>query len=322
MCLSFSPTLTSTDISVINQAASRWESIIIGDLQDLNVGVGNVPSVDCEFVPDFKDGIVDDIDVCITISSTRPGFGAVSGVLASAGPVWFTSDTSRAVWGLMWIDQADVNNLRNDLDAYYDVIVHEFGHILGIGTLWENTGLTDSDSCTSYDAGTKAAAFYEQISGCAPGEKLIPVEGNCGHWSESCFKNELMTPTLTSGTRTKLSSLTVASLEDLGYEVSYNSVDEFTSDDIDADCRCSNRRSLRGETRNANRHQRKLEIISAEKAMAIAHGEEMLQDEGTQDQWIMPFINVMYLDADGNLDDVMVFNPDATEMIKSLSQNP
>jgi hypothetical protein len=41
-----------------------------------------------------------------------------------------------------------------------------------------------------------------------------------------------------------LSRITVAGLEDFGYEVDYTNVDEYTSDNINATCRCTEQRTL------------------------------------------------------------------------------
>ena len=44
-----------------------------------------------------------------------------------------------------------------------------------------------------------------------------------GHWQESCFVNELMTPNISpSGEANPFSKLTVAALKDQGYDVNYD----------------------------------------------------------------------------------------------------
>ena len=49
-----------------------------------------------------------------------------------------------------------------------------------------------------------------------------------GHWRESVFDNELMSPYLSSGQTEPLSAITVQSLADMGYVVDVSQADSFT----------------------------------------------------------------------------------------------
>ena len=72
--------------------------------------------------------------------------------------------------------------------------------------------------------GTRAVFAYNTLF--RRSESGVPLEVNGGsgtadtHWSESVFGNELMTGFLNSGPNT-ISTVTIASLEDMGYGVSY-----------------------------------------------------------------------------------------------------
>jgi hypothetical protein len=44
----------------------------------------------------------------------------------------------------MRFDEADVQNMIN-IGAWTNVILHEIGHVLGIGTLWNNNQLHSSN---------------------------------------------------------------------------------------------------------------------------------------------------------------------------------
>ena len=109
-------------------------------------------------------------------------------------------------------------------------------------------GLTESrEKPCPYAYNSKASQVYREISGC---NAAIPIEqsysgsgSNCGHWEEKCFRTELMTPSASSSL--PLSKITIAGLEDLGYEVSYAPAQTFTSAYMDSSCVC-NRRGLRG----------------------------------------------------------------------------
>ena len=119
-----------------------------------------------------------------------------------------------------------------------DLLVSSVLFQLGLGTLWNDIGLTQGSSppC-SYNSETKAANEWRCLSGCSNTVPIYP----CGHWSEECLRREIMLPSL-SRTRNPVSSITVASLEDLGYLVNYDGADRFTSDDILPACRCNKNR--------------------------------------------------------------------------------
>jgi hypothetical protein len=120
-----------------------------------------------------------------------------------------------------------------------DVVLHEIGHILGIGALWTDPsknllrfGATDSSTFVGAAAG---AAFLagggSGFSGApVPAENCktsagTPING-CGsgtrdsHWREAVLGRELMTGYISpSGISNPLSAITIQSLVDLGYTV-------------------------------------------------------------------------------------------------------
>ena len=99
------------------------------------------------------------------------------------------------------------------------VIMHEMGHVLGIGTLWGTLGLRSGYGYT----GAHALAEYRALTG-NPGATSVPLETNGGsgtagaHWSEAVFNAELMTGYIElGGTFMPISRMTIGALEDLGY---------------------------------------------------------------------------------------------------------
>ena len=113
-----------------------------------------------------------------------------------------------------------------------DVITHEMGHVIGIGTIWEDKGLlagvgTNNPRFT----GKNAKRAYGKLRGSGP--TAVPVENTGGagtrdgHWRESVFKNELMSGFI-SESGNPLSRLTVASLKDLGYRVKLSAAEPYS----------------------------------------------------------------------------------------------
>jgi hypothetical protein len=112
------------------------------------------------------------------------------------------------------------------------------GHVLGVGSLWRDFDLlldpaddSSGRADTSFE-GRHALAEFEALGGDGYDGQKVPVENTGGkgvangHWRESVFGNELMTPFM-SRLNGKLSTLTIASLEDIGYVVSYDEADEY-----------------------------------------------------------------------------------------------
>lgn len=118
----------------------------------------------------------------------------------------------------MFFDVADLAFL-DELDLFEEVIVHEMGHVLGVGTLWNfNRTLREGSDFNPYFAGKQANVFWNAEGG----EGKLPIEGDFGpgtqfsHWDEETLNNELMTGFLNLG-ENPLSRITAGSIRDLGY---------------------------------------------------------------------------------------------------------
>jgi hypothetical protein len=131
----------------------------------------------------------------------------------------------------MEFDSADMAIMESN-GSLYDVILHEMGHVLGIGTIWSYLGLlSGAGTSNPRFTGSQATAAYNAIFGTtATG---VPVENTGGagtrdgHWRESVFRDELMTGWI-SGSVRPLSQVTAASLADMGYTVNLNGADFFS----------------------------------------------------------------------------------------------
>ncbi len=176
----------------------------------------------------------------ITISASTPAIDGAGGILGSAGPTSGGFDNSGyllATQGDMEFDVADVANLAAN-GSLITVILHEMGHVLGLGTLWTNNG-DYIDGSGQYTGANGLAAYQAEFN--QPGATFVPVElgggpGTAnGHWNEvdngagftgivSSISNqdmryELMTGWLNSDQPYFISNLTRGSLRDLGYDV-------------------------------------------------------------------------------------------------------
>jgi hypothetical protein len=202
--------LTATQQAVFQQAASRWAQVITGDLPDATYnGV---------FVDDLLiDASVIDID-------------GVGGTLGQAGPDRVRSGTLLPIHGTMQFDRADIDALERN-GGLFATVLHEMGHVLGIGTIWQQRGLvTGAGTSNPRFVGPQATAAYNQRFGVSAAGVPLETAGGAGtrdsHFRESVFGNELMTGFLNSGSN-PLSAITVGSLADLGYQVNFAAADPY-----------------------------------------------------------------------------------------------
>src|SRR6185295_12404292 len=107
-----------------------------------------------------------------------------------------------------------------------DVILHEMGHVLGFGGLWDDPSkdlILNAGTADPTFTGAQALIAFDNTNGgnTYVGAK-IPVENTGGpgtadsHWRESVFENELMTGFISSPGN-PMSLTTVESFVDLGY---------------------------------------------------------------------------------------------------------
>ena len=124
------------------------------------------------------------------------------------------------VIGRMRFDVADLDNIQQT-GQLSNVIIHEMGHVLGIGTLWNTFGFLQNPSpvggppLDTFHSGPNAIQGFNAIGGntYTQGNK-VPVENQFAagtinsHWREGVLANELMTGFINNGAN-PLSELTV-----------------------------------------------------------------------------------------------------------------
>lgn len=201
---------------------ARWESVITDDLPDVLVA-----DVDCVVT-----GNIDDLAVYVSFVAGAPG-----GDIAEAKPVCLRNQTQLPATGTVKFELADY-----DPQTFRQVALHNFGHVLGFGSLWalypdeflqdptcEPVPCTLRD--TRYIGGMNANREWYTLTGTTA--EFVPVENAFGvgvsdqNWREnSPLRNELMSTTLSSIVA-PLSRVTIGALEDLGYEVNYDAADAF-----------------------------------------------------------------------------------------------
>lgn len=234
--------LTTAQQTAVGDAVTKLESIITGD-------VANVPS--SEFpdvgtcggaaIPQMEESVDDVIIYLEFVPIDGP-----NGVVGSAGPCFSRTGTALSLVGGMRFDTADLETLET-FGLMDDIVLHEMMHVLGFGIFWEDpidyleqpSNPThpehDAMNTDTHFTGPEAVARFDSIGGDSyTGGEVVPVENDDeefgpgsldGHWRESVFDNEIMTPA--ANATNPLSELTVAQFVDLGYTVDYGAADPY-----------------------------------------------------------------------------------------------
>lgn len=222
--------------SAFDDAVADWEAIL-GPTELPDVPVGTNFQLGCgDIVTDQRVATVDDL---VIVGSVRE-FDGPRGILAAAGVCAVREVSGLPFMGVMVFDIADLVALEESGNME-EVILHEIGHTLGIGSIWSDHGLLvnpslpDNQGADTHFPGTHAVEAFDTAGGAdyADGEK-VPVENLAGpgsgdsHWREAILDHELLTPYLNIGVVNALSAITIQSLTDLGYTPDVTLAEPFT----------------------------------------------------------------------------------------------
>ena len=229
--LCFATLMSTSRRAAFQDAAARWSSLITSDIADAAV---SMPAGTCGEDSPATNMTIDDLMI---VASIEPIDG-VNGILGSAGPCVIRSSNGLPLIGVMRFDAADVPSLEA-AGQFRDVILHEMGHVIGIGSLWQEFGVLANPATVggptvdTHYIGTNGLVGFDVIGGSSyAASAKVPVENGFGagtinsHWRESVLGNELMTGFINNGSN-PLSNLTVRSLMDLGYSVNVAGADPF-----------------------------------------------------------------------------------------------
>ncbi len=186
-------------------SADMISSLITGDIADVF----------------FRGNVIDDI----RIDAELKAIDGEGGILGQAGPTAIRTDGYLPATAIMQFDVADAQTYHTD-GLWADIVFHEMMHSIGFGTVWSYLDLldgagTDSPLFNGVEANIAYQRDYEDAI-----DAGVPVEQDGGggtrdsHWDEETFDNEIMTGYI--DTANYLSNMTVASLDDLGYETVWN----------------------------------------------------------------------------------------------------
>jgi hypothetical protein len=209
--------LTAKQKAAFKLAADRWTHAIVGDLPDVIVGGETINN--------------------LRITAQGTAIDGPGNILGQAGPNRLRPKSAGAAaflpaTGDMQFDTADLAAMEGD-GTLNDVITHEMGHVIGIGTIWTHKKLLKGANTSNPTfRGANAMREYAKLRGSAT-PLPVPVENTGGpgtrdsHWRESIFNAEMMTGFVDPGGN-PMSRVTIASLQDLGYTVNLAAAEPYS----------------------------------------------------------------------------------------------
>ena len=213
--------LNAAQRAAFTAAADRWTRMIVGDLPAV--------SVDGEVVDD------------VLILAQGAAIDGPGNILGQAGPTHLRPEAAGdaaflPAKGIMSFDTDDLGKMQAQ-GTLNDVITHEMGHVLGIGTIWKLKSLLKGETTDDPKfAGKAAMTEYGALRG-RKRRLRVPVENTGGpgtrggHWREAVFRNELLSGYI-AAPGNPLSRMTVASLQDLGYQVDLDAAEAYLLPDL------------------------------------------------------------------------------------------
>lgn len=240
--------VTASQRAAFEAAAARWSAVVVSDHQDF---IYNRDQLDprCGYVEgDMVQRTGDDLVIFAGVTDIPDTPEA--NVLANAGPCYNRNpgDGTTQI-GIMNFDIDDIDDLEAN-GQFDETVLHEMGHVIGVGTYWTALGLIDNPSSPNCQAqnpgpgnpnvdtvfnGPMAFNAFNEIGGSASPDG-VPADNSamCGsadsHWRESVFTNELMSPSIAEDdVYLPLSIVTIASIADMSmYVVNVDAADPFS----------------------------------------------------------------------------------------------
>ena len=209
----FTGGLSAAQQAAFETAAARWGQIISVDVPAVVIDGETIDDVRIDAAGEFIDG--------------------PRGVLGRAGPIDLRPGSFIPATGVMAFDSADLAQMERD-GSLVSVIVHEMGHVLGFGTIFDRVDLiAGAGGPDPRFTGPNATREYgDLLGGDGPRPVSVPLANvggpgtRDGHWREAVFANELMTGFLDVGAN-PISRTTIGAFEDLGYSVDYAAADAY-----------------------------------------------------------------------------------------------
>lgn len=209
--------------TAVSAALARWEQIVTGDAgAAVTYPPTGLEPDDCQLVDAslLNGAFVEDVAILMAVDAID-GAGKT---LARGGPCGYgRTQLPAVITGQLLLDEVDAATASTSF--LEDIVWHEMAHVLGVGTLWQDSTV-DVGTPTPRYIGEHAESEWLALGGAAGG---VPLEPDIGaHWAESWFDTEIMTPWAEGGAVSMpVSRVTIGALLDLGWAASLVAADPF-----------------------------------------------------------------------------------------------
>ncbi len=216
-------------------AVARWQQVIVGSIGTVDVNIPAGPAVDAcsDWSPAIAGTVQNTVIFARIDSIDGAGSPDTGNILGQASPCYVNS-SSLPFLGFMEFDSYDVD-LLVARGQFEKVVLHEIGHVLGIGTIWNfrRSLLNTTTAGDPFYVGASGRAEFAALNTLTYSGNPVPVENTGGvgttnsHWRTSVMLRELMQGFAVNQVQ-PLSRITVGSLQDLGYTVNLAAADAFS----------------------------------------------------------------------------------------------
>ena len=217
-------------------AVAKWRQVIVGSIGTVNnvsIPAGPAANACSNWTPAVTGAVQNTIIFARIDSIDGPGTPDAGNILGQASPCYVNGNAIPFL-GFMEFDRYDVD-LLVARGQFEKVVLHEIGHVLGIGTIWnfQRSLLNTSTMGDPYFMGSAARAQFAAINTVTYSGNPVPVDNTGGtgtansHWRTSVMQRELMQGFAVNQVQ-PLSRITVGSLQDLGYLVNLAAADAFS----------------------------------------------------------------------------------------------
>jgi hypothetical protein len=211
--LRFLTPLTASQKQAAEEAKARWEKHLTEDVPDILWHTKGFPLCGGGPISEY----IDDITIAVKV---MPLIDDGERTAADASICFMRSVPPYPVYGLIRVDSETINDPPYE-SWLYGIFLHEIGHALGFGSVWNKMGLLLGNGTSDPRfSGSNALAAYQALGG--TGVTGVPVDPFCNcHWRGSpcstCETTDYLYNEVMCCGDPALSVVTIAQLEDLGY---------------------------------------------------------------------------------------------------------
>ncbi|MDE0355939.1 MAG: Ig-like domain-containing protein, partial [Deltaproteobacteria bacterium] len=219
--MNFTSGVSSTVRSHIEEARDEWELVLKNtEFDDIRVN----RTLSCLGIRGYV-GTIDDHRLFVHADS----IDGEGGILAVARYCYRRTSDGSPLLSATVIDEDDIEEMIDE-DALVPVVFHEMGHALGFPGYWFYHDLVDTlDADDPHFEGELAIEAFDDAGGDDYDGEKVPIQlRRYGHWRESVFGDEIMSPFIDlENDEAPVSAITLQSFADVGYKVDVSRADDY-----------------------------------------------------------------------------------------------